>query len=165
MAILMRLSKSRSTTRKIALAKYGHLYLPFKPPGIWYESACVYCGNRAQERDHIPPLSWLYCLGSDYFLERGLLICWVPSCKECNKELSDNKLFSIKERTLHLLGRYVLKYDPFLKGTAWNDEQLEELTGGLKRDVSRFADYQKAIDRRIGILEENIVLRSMPQEF
>ena len=118
---------------------------------------------RAQSKDHIPPLSWIYALGSDYFFRAGLLVVWVPSCKECNVALGHKKLFTIRERTLYLVGYYTKRYEPFLHGEAWNDQEIDELKGNLKKDISHYADLQRVVDRRLAILEENAQMRSLRQ--
>ena len=139
--------------------------MPFKPPGHWRENACVYCGNQADSKDHIPPLAWIEALGPSHFDKLGLLIVWVPSCKECNIALRDNKLFTIRERTGWLIDHYTRKYDKYAHVPVWTQEQLNELRGKLKAAVAHFASYQLGIDRRLNILEENYCVRSMPQEF
>ena len=113
----------------------------------------------AEDKDHIPPIRWLAALGSAYFLERGLLIVKVPSCKECNQELGGNKLFSIRERTRYLIGRYCKKYGKYLKGTPWEDWELNELSGRLAEYINTHATLERAIDRRLAILEENLRVR------
>lgn len=141
------------------MAKYGHLYLPFKPPGHFRDASCVYCGNLAQARDHVPALTWLAALGRSYFEERGLLVIWVPSCNECNTILCDERLFTIRERTLFLLRKYLKRYDKFMGGEIWNEYEISELGGRLQQAIGDFALCQQFIDRRIAILEENARLR------
>jgi len=46
----------------------------------------------------------------------------------------------------------------------WTKEQIDELNGRLRKSVERFSVYQLGIDRRIQILEENLVVRSLPEE-
>lgn len=152
-------NSAHSANRKKINARYGHLYLPFKPAGHWRDAACAYCGNIAEQRDHIPPLVWMAALGMNYFVSKGLMVCWIPSCAECNRELSDRKLFSIRERTLYLIGRYCKKYAKQLKGTLWEDWQLEEFEGRLRQHIEVQATVERAIDRRLAILEENVRLR------
>ena len=90
-----------------------------------------------------------------------MLIVWVPACAECNRELGSKRLFSIKERTLYLIGRYAKKYERFLKGTMWEDFEIDELTGTMKHHVQDFSTMERAIDRRLAILEENLKVRSV----
>lgn len=161
----MACKRPKNTTRQKRLARFGQYYSPFKPPGHWRESSCVYCGNVAQTKDHIPPLAWMEALGPSYFDERRLLIVWVPSCKECNTALRDNKLFSIKERTGYLIDYYMKRYNRLATVPVWTQEQINELRGRLKQAVEHFTIYQIGIDRRLKILEENYTVRSMPEEF
>ena len=153
-----------SKTRARRLARFGRCYMPFKPPGHWRESSCVYCGNKADTKDHIPPLAWMECLGPDWFEDKRMLIIWVPSCKECNTALRDNKLFTIRERTGWLIDHYMRKYDKLATVPVWTKEQISELRGRLKQSIEQFAFYQVGIDRRLQILEENYALRSVREE-
>lgn len=114
---------------------------------------------RAQSKDHIPPISWLYCLGAQFFDGGPLPPVWVPACLECNSALGSKKLFTIRERTLYLVGYYTKRYERLLRGESWQDWEIEELSGNLKRDMISWSELQRVIDRRIGILEENLSLR------
>lgn len=146
-------------SRKQNIARYGQIYAPFKPPGHWRDSSCVYCGNIANERDHIPPLSWIAALGQEYFESRRLMTVWVPACKECNASLGSKKLFTIKERTVFLLGYYLKKYEKLMRAEVWEDYEIDRLNGRLKQTIERFSILQIALDRRIAILEENVQVR------
>ena len=152
-----------SKARTKLFSRFGHLYLPFKPPGFWQASACVYCGNRAQSRDHIPPLVWLYCLGPSYFERDGLLIVWVPACLQCNVALTDRRLFTIAERTAFLLQFYTDRYAAILQTPVWDDAQLGELRGQLKERIGTSEEFRKGITRRLAILAENNKVRSLPE--
>ena len=154
-------SKTSSATRYKRMARYSSLYLPFKPVGYWREKACCYCGNMASTKDHIPPVVWLEALGPSYFDSRGLLVVWVPSCRECNVALGSNKLFSIRERTGYLIDYYIKKYGKLATVAKWTQEELDELRGRLKQATTIFAEHQLGIDRRLAILEENYSLRSL----
>jgi hypothetical protein len=98
-------------------------------------------------------------LGYSYFDNAGLLVVKVPSCIECNSLLSNRKLFTIKERTVFLIGRYEVLYKAFRTGIAWQDAEVRTFTGRLKNSIAEFAEWQRGIDRRISILEENAALR------
>lgn len=63
---------------------------------------CIYCGTHADEWDHVPP----YSLASSCY---GTFIK-VRSCRECNHNLNNQPLFSIKARRTHLLIKYFAKY-------------------------------------------------------
>ena len=141
--------------------RYGQLYARFcwrrgDDGDLLQIQPCIYCGTAASDRDHVPPLLWVYCLGTEYFTRKGIELLLVPSCRECNSELSSKKLFTLRERTLHLLGRYTKKYEKFLKGEKWEKEEIDEFGRGLKPKIESFAVVQLAIDRRVQILEENL---------
>ena len=150
-----------SKRRKRMVAACGSSYVPFKPPGYWAAGCCAYCGNLAQTKDHIPPITWLYALGTRYFDDRGLLVVWVPACKQCNSLIGDKKLFTIHERTVYLWRKYVELYKNIVINPAWDDYEINTLRGRLKDEIGNFANCQRAADRRLAILEENIGMRSM----
>lgn len=139
--------------------RYGQLYVRmFFREGE--AQVCVYCGNVAETQDHVPPLDWVYCLGTSYFGSAGIRLLLVPACGECNVELGPRKLFTIKDRTRWLIGRYEKKYERFTKGLIWDMEDVDELGRGLKRYVEGHRTCQIGIERRIKILEEG--LRRVP---
>lgn len=147
--------------RAEAKKRIGHLYSRFgyrrdDEGSICAEQQCTYCGLRAETQDHVPPLVWVHSLGSEFFNNAKTLLLIVPACLECNITLSNYRLFTIKERTRYLLGRYTKKYKRFLRGTAWTEEELDELGYSLKTKIEAIAICQLGIDRRIQIIEENL---------
>ena len=121
---------------------------------------CVYCGNIAGNVDHVPPLVWVYALGSEYFLAQAIRLILVPACDECNGALGSLKLFTLIERSRYLLGRYEKKYEKFLRGEIWSKEDIDELGRGLRERIDRHRTCQIGFERRIRILEEG--LRKVP---
>ena len=152
---------SNAQQRARWLSIYGALYVRFgfrrdDLGDLARLQACAYCGNMAQSEDHIPPLKWMYALGSDHFRKRKILCILVPACRECNSSLSDRKIFNLKDRCAYLLGRYSRKYRRFLRGQKWRQEELDELGRNLRDYVTNFATCQLGIDRRVQILEEGV---------
>src|SRR3990167_4317437 len=64
----------------------------------------------------------------------------------------------------YLKDYYSKKYRRVSDVKLWTKEQIDELRGRLKQAVEKFAVYQLGTDRRIQILEENLVMRSLPEE-
>lgn len=103
----------------------------------------------------------MYCLGPSYFDSRRLLVVWVPCCLECNSALSDQKLFTIKERTFYLLRYYEDKFEKLREFPHWQDHEIGELRGRLKQFIEDSEEYRTAAGRRLSILAENCDVRSV----
>jgi len=156
------ISSRRSTAAyKARLARVSSCYLPFKPPGYWQAACCVYCGNKSQSRDHIPPVTWAYALGSEWFHRRGITLVWVPACLECNSTLGDEKLFTILERTQFLLSRYERKYSAIATIPKWDSDELAQLRGRLRIYVESSELHRTGVNRRLAILSDNCEVRSL----
>jgi 5-methylcytosine-specific restriction endonuclease McrA len=92
--------------------------------------ACFYCGLPDTEEDHIIPLSALGRLPLQ--LHRELV---VPSCTECNRILGDFFTLSLIERKEELRRRLRKRYKTLLRHPDWDQEDLDELSGSLKKHV------------------------------
>lgn len=69
------------------------------------KDVCTYCGNRATQTDHVPPVSLQYHYqntDTDFYL--------IPSCRECNSALGGRDLETVKKRLLFLLVIYCKRY-------------------------------------------------------
>ena len=145
---------------------YGHLYIKFgyrrNDDGLFGEQACAYCGTLANSTDHVPPLQWVYALGTEYFEAKKIALLLVPACLECNETLSSKRLFTLRERCSYLIDRYSKKHNRLLRNTVWTSEELDELGRTLRPKIESFAICQLSIDRRIQILEENVRPPRMP---
>ena len=93
---------------------------------------CVYCGQRSETKDHIPPVS----LASEMDLEnlKGLDPVLVPACHQCNFAIGDSLTTSLSDRR-ELICQYLQKKypsyikrgieitkDPSLDRSDWNDQ-------------------------------------------
>lgn len=155
---------NQNHARKMRLQRYAGCYFPFKPPGHWRDGACCYCGNPAQNRDHVPPLVWVESLGQSWFYEASIPLVWVPSCAECNILLGAERLFTIAERTAWLLRKYETRYQQLLSSPRWTQGEINELTGRTKKAIERWAQIRLNLGRRLVILSENERVRAMREE-
>lgn len=122
---------------------------------------CVYCGVRAASRDHIIP----FCHNNysdrqrnqhDYSMEDV-----VPTCRECNTTLAHLWLPSIAERASHLKFHYESKYKKLLNAPDWTEEELEEITGNLKRHVVSLQRKKKFTHARISVLSSVMEMKDL----
>src|ERR1700745_3610264 len=114
------------------------------------DELCIYCGDTAHVRDHVPPKKWLrlFAKHNTYLTENRVI---VPACKDCNATLSAHPLFTIAERRAFIRTRLWHRFKKLLACPGWKDSELEELGPSLKRHI-RAKLHQKAhIQRRIGM--------------
>lgn len=115
---------------------------------------CIYCGETATCEDHVFPLSRainLECWRPSVkeFLKQGLNL--VPACDECNRLASDKPFRYIREKRRYIQAKLKKKYK-VTKQVIWDDEEILELKGNLRRYVIRNQNNRHFIDRRITFL-------------
>jgi hypothetical protein len=72
---------------------------------MWQGSAleCTYCGEYADTKDHVIPVSWNYVKRKRY-CDQGYT---VPACRRCNGWLGKAPLFTISARCEHIVNKLV----------------------------------------------------------
>lgn len=93
---------------------------------------CVYCGDPADCRDHVPPLSRV-----DDYHAIGLIreqYIKVPCCAECNRLASDSLQDNILDRVEHIKNKLARKYVRRLH-TEWDLDELDELGPNLRSAI------------------------------
>lgn len=74
---------------------------------------------------------------------------FVPGCLECNQMLADCALTSVPLRAAWLHRRYRKRFKQILTGTFWDQDEIEELRGGLKALVVETKSAQAELDCRL----------------
>jgi hypothetical protein len=143
--------RRRENERRMAVQRYSHLYS--RAPRFDFDK-CAYCGSQREHLDHCPPFIWVYSLGSAYFTRAGIEFLIYPSCAECNRLLSDHRLFSFKERLEFLEAALKKKYKRFRKAVMWEDHEIEEISGRMRDAVEDFKNVQVVTDRRLETILE-----------
>lgn len=110
---------------------------------------CFYCGGHGESVDHIPPVSYL-----ENFPEKRIL---VRCCLLCNQLLGNKAYLSLLSRCDYLLIRYQKRFKRLLSYPDWEDWELEELTGKLKRDIVLGLKKKKYIENKILFIRNNII--------
>ena len=98
---------------------------------------CYYCWDDATTIDHIVPVSYYYSwkrkslhLTSTYW-KNNLIDC----CRECNS-IAGNKVFDdIEEKKLYIQDRIRNKYKKLINMPNWTDDEINELTWTLKKEI------------------------------
>lgn len=98
---------------------------------------CWYCGELATSIDHLFP----QVIGGG----KGDT---VPACLECNKTVQHMHAGSVAARCKFLFYAYVKKFKLNKFIPEWDDDEIEELTGSLKKTVKhKIMQRQRAIER------------------
>lgn len=107
---------------------------------------CIYCGEYADERDHIPPKKWRFGLA-------GVVpFRVVPACKDCNHMLGGKALFTISERREYVRAKLWRRNKKFIIAPGWHERELDELGPNLRAYVEAAQRRKKHVLRRIGML-------------
>lgn len=153
----MHAQKNRRTLERV----YNKLY---KPVDVWF---CLYCGVEANVMDHVPPLSWIGALGSEFFIEKGTPLLLVPSCQECNAILGSFGLFNVNERRAYVASALYERYSSLIKrnGTnalfhskrlqfAWQGDVPFSLVG--KKDERQRKDHWKRVSEAVQLVRTSL---------
>lgn len=125
--------------------------LPYTFDGItWWATPCCYCGDPAEDEDHVLPLSAYkkLCNVSNISLPEDLLRI-VPSCHECNLLLTDKVFRSFEEKRLYAKALIARRYHDILTYPSWTPEELAELTGSLHRWIGAGQDMRDSVFERL----------------
>src|SRR3990167_4254189 len=99
-------------------------------------NSCVYCGDTAEEIEHVIPR---HAGGRST----------VPSCAECNRHAGGTIYNSIYEKQDGIHERLSEKYKKLLGMPEWDTDELSELSGRLKRYVIGSAAMAKIVKARL----------------
>jgi len=98
---------------------------------------CFYCGEYANTKDHIIPVSFYYNGGrkgkhltAEYGKEN-----LIDSCHECNC-IANNKIFNNKyEKKDYIQERLKIKYRKIINSPFWSDEEINEMGRTLRKEI------------------------------
>lgn len=98
---------------------------------------CVYCGMTSDSVEHFPPKSVTH---------RGFLL---PCCRECNTYAGASYAFDFDKRVNFVREKIRKKNAKYLKMPIWTEEQLDELSGRLKRSVKLCQEKRRIATKRL----------------
>lgn len=98
---------------------------------------CFYCGEDADTKDHIIPVSFYYSgkrkgrhLTAEYGKEN-----LIASCRECNS-IAGNKVFDdVYEKKDFIQQRLKFKYKKVINLPFWSEEEIKEMGSSLRKDI------------------------------
>lgn len=112
---------------------------------------CTYCGAPANALDHVIPVSYDFNSRKAAKYSKDIT---VPCCSECNTKLSNTWLPTIAERAEHLADKYRKKYKKLLKSPHWEQWEIENLSGFLRKNVESNMALKEDIQNRLNHLDE-----------
>ena len=98
---------------------------------------CVYCGMLATQREHFPPAT---CERWGYIL---------PSCGECNRFAGTQAPYDFDARTGIVKGKLRSRNQRLLNTPDWGADEIAELSGETKREVTRWQKRKKRVQERL----------------
>jgi hypothetical protein len=109
---------------------------------------CTYCGNVADQMDHVPPRSHRHAIVMAGLSSRYPFIV-VPSCQECNALLKDHPIWVVSERKAFVKRALRRKHAALLRIPRWSRDDTEELEGRLKQYVENSLTSREILRERL----------------
>ena len=115
---------------------------------------CTYCGIPSDlQRDHVIPTSYLR-------IKRRYAGDWlVPACGECNRMLGSHLIFNVPDRAAWVMVAYQHKYRKVLTTVLWDDDELDEMSPRMRKNIKARLKARAEMERRLDHLK---VVAAMP---
>lgn len=113
---------------------------------------CTYCGVPSTDKEHVTPISWIENamemkqMGININVPKEVI---VPSCRECNLMASDKVFKNISEKKKHIKEKLKKKYKKLLSMPTWEEKEINELSGELKRYVFLTNEIRRIVKSRL----------------
>jgi hypothetical protein len=111
---------------------------------------CFYCGFYGNSKDHVPPVSY-----PDEFEEESRFL--VRSCLLCNSLLANKMALTFLSRCDYLVIRYEKRFKKCLEMPEWSFEEINQLSGRLKRTVVLGMKKKKSIEEKLLYLRNKVI--------
>jgi len=136
--------------RRLELQKaYGHLY---EFPKV-KKDICIYCGEYATTRDHVPPLSMLDKVPIDRLIDNNIKFYIYPSCMSCNIHLGNQQLVTLFDRLNYLFDKYAKKVE---QQERWTDYELSGMSGRLKQFIQNQQYKVSYYNRKLEYIDKTV---------
>ncbi len=127
--------------------------------------SCVYCCSAfATDKEHVTPISWierakeLQSMGLDVKVPEEKI---VMSCNECNMIASARIFDTFLEKRSYIRYKLAKKYKKWIDREEWEDYELEELGGELRRRTVLYNEVLKAVKRRLKRINATSILKNI----
>jgi hypothetical protein len=111
---------------------------------------CLYCGDPALDDDHTIPISYASKIVDMGMIDSLKDKCFiVPSCKACNRSLSDKVFPSLQERINYVKSILKAKYGSLRMLPEWTDEEIYELGYSLRDFIEKGEALRRRFEARV----------------
>jgi hypothetical protein len=134
--------------RDHAMEMYHHLYTtppPNHSPRGYIE--CVYCGEPANCKDHVPPISKVDDYRTLHLTNEMYLT--LHSCRECNGIASDTLNVTPFDRQTYIHDALRKRYRRHLEQPEWSDRELEGMSTEFKRFIKAGMNFSDLMWERL----------------
>jgi 5-methylcytosine-specific restriction endonuclease McrA len=108
---------------------------------------CVYCGQPADTRDHVPPIS--RCGDYEALKLTKPKYLKVPACKNCNSIASNSLQETIFSRIEFVKDSLIKKYAKKYGAVEWDQCEIDDLGPNLKSHIKKGERMNKLIRSRV----------------
>jgi hypothetical protein len=115
--------------------------------GGFHPGFCVYCGDFAQCRDHVEPIT-VSSVYRDYNNAKT-----VDCCHQCNSAAGQFWAKTIIEKAEYLLGRYSRRYAKLMREPHWEDCEIEQLGWSLRQKITARENLRRIVELKLENLE------------
>ena len=97
---------------------------------------CTYCGEPADTIDHTIPYSWFRETNYNGKRHRESIGFMTYACRECNCILGNRIFPTFQDRCRFVKNKLQKRYRDKM-GVIWDEDELSELSGGLRAEIER----------------------------
>jgi len=124
------------------MRRYHALYKLIDNGGV-----CIYCGVRANTKDHFVPISVVNILKEVIDDIQGLFL--VPCCSECNSLAGAAIFNTVAKKRRFIQVKIRIKYKHLLALPRWEQQEIDELGPGLKTSLLSALARKQWIEERL----------------
>lgn len=115
-----------------------------------WSSACVYCGEPANSKDHVLAISWSTALNlSALNGETNQAITLVPACIECNDLAGSTPTLTVKAKRALIHKKLRTKYKNLIEMPDWDQDEINQTHGRLKQSIIAALKKRQIIWNRV----------------
>lgn len=112
---------------------------------------CEYCGEPAQDKDHVVPRAFRRAMDGtrELFALLERMPDTVDACHECNMLAGSDVFDSLDEKRAAVHAKLERRYRRLLTMPTWDDDELGELSGRLRETVEAAEHTRRIVIARL----------------
>ena len=108
---------------------------------IYPGEECVYCGNKAEVYDHVPPLAIVGSTDCTHWK--------YPSCEECNLILNSYPKTNLNDRRACIIKRLKQRHRKILSVPDWEECDLREFDCLLQKYIKASIELKSIVNQKL----------------